>query len=264
MRYEITIYISSGQKNGFYTLRQRTIAHDTGRNHFSDQYIKTLSTDRAKAEKLAKEYFDRCWSDRPDAKLDTWADFELCEWGKGLPTQDVQALRMIESGLWPFGKLCGHAIENADNRYILWWAEQEVRVETKAPAKALIEICFQIATDRGLIAEKKAREDAAKKAAEERKAKQKWIGEIGKRREFEGTLVFQKDFVTAYGLSYINKFEDDDGDVFVYFGTSNVGRKGDKVKFVATIHEHSEFRGDKQTIVKRPSKITVKTPEEET
>lgn len=81
-----------------------------------------------------------------------------------------------------------------------------------------------------------------------------YIGTVGERAVFENLrVVFTMDRENAYGKSMIIKFEDLNGNVITWFasGTHNY-QKGDVVSRIkATIKNHDEFRGVKQTIITR-------------
>lgn len=59
----------------------------------------------------------------------------------------------------------------------------------------------------------------------------------------------------AYGRSYMTIARTDDGSVVVYRGNVDLGQKGEQVKIMATIKEHTYYQGVKQTIINRPKKV---------
>jgi hypothetical protein len=59
-----------------------------------------------------------------------------------------------------------------------------------------------------------------------------------------------------YGFSYINICRDADGNVVIYKGTQNWG-KGTEVACMATVKDHAVRDGVKQTIIQRPTKVTL-------
>ena len=81
------------------------------------------------------------------------------------------------------------------------------------------------------------------------------IGQVGSRMTFEGMIksvtTFFRRRVSYYdsGVGYLTRVSVDGNEV-VYFG--QLGEKGDTVKFVATVKEHGEYNGRKQTVVSRP------------
>ena len=85
------------------------------------------------------------------------------------------------------------------------------------------------------------------------------VGTVGERRDFELTVKFVTSFETQFGITNVIIMEDVDGNVVVYKGAGSLynaaGRdaiKGDKVVVKATIKEHGERDGVKQTMIARP------------
>ncbi len=97
-----------------------------------------------------------------------------------------------------------------------------------------------------------------------------WQGEVGKRSDIELTFVREYSYeVPGHGWNagyedrYIYTFADDDGNCYVW-KTGNVmvyrptdddrdatAQPGDKVTLRATVKEHGEYRGVKQTVLTR-------------
>lgn len=86
-----------------------------------------------------------------------------------------------------------------------------------------------------------------------------YVGEIGKRETFEATLVYTTNLESQFGVTHLYKFKDAAGSILVWFASSvfyNVaaGRDidlGDTVKFDATVKNHEEYKGIKQTQITR-------------
>jgi hypothetical protein len=82
------------------------------------------------------------------------------------------------------------------------------------------------------------------------------IGTIGERMTFKGVIVSVAEFERAKfhyydsGVGYITRVNVNGNDV-VYFGTFGLER-GAEVEFKATVKEHGEYRGRRQTVVNRP------------
>jgi hypothetical protein len=87
------------------------------------------------------------------------------------------------------------------------------------------------------------------------------LGEVGKRSEFTATIKFKKVFEAVYGYqrttSTLYVMEDANGNALKYM-SSNVflGDVGDTVTFVASVKDHSEYKGVKQTVVTRAKLVT--------
>jgi hypothetical protein len=95
---------------------------------------------------------------------------------------------------------------------------------------------------------------AQRQTREDEKKLSEYQGEIKKRQVFKNLkLVFVTSYETQYGTNQISKLVDDDGNVFVWFGTgfdSSV-EIGDTVDIKATPKAHEEYEGTKQTIITR-------------
>tara|TARA_Y100000310_G_scaffold171492_2_gene171686 strand:- start:520 stop:1245 length:726 start_codon:yes stop_codon:yes gene_type:complete len=234
-----------------YTLR---VCHQ-GEGFSSDNYVANLSITSETAEAKAKDYFNRCYSDRDDASFQGFADFQLNERGAPKPWERA-ALALVADDRWPFGKNKGKSITDAEDGYLLWWAEQEINGSTSHPAAALIARCAGIALERDLYAKR----DAAKAEREARWAAEAagsdWIGELDTRQTFTATVERIRTFENNWGEeSCVQNLRTADGDLIVYWGWSELGDEGSQVQFDARIKRHDEFRNQKQTIVNRPTKI---------
>ena len=79
------------------------------------------------------------------------------------------------------------------------------------------------------------------------------VGTVGSRTDFELTLTFYTSFDGTFGTTHIHGFKDATGNVFIYKGSKRLDvAKGEQIKFKATIKEHGERDGVKQTILARP------------
>ena len=78
-----------------------------------------------------------------------------------------------------------------------------------------------------------------------------YVGEIGDRIEINATVKFCMGFDGFYGTTYINTMVDADGNIYVYKG-KRLASKGDQISLKATIKDHSEYKGAKQTVLSRP------------
>lgn len=100
--------------------------------------------------------------------------------------------------------------------------------------------------------------DAAEKAIKAQRGEHvsEYIGNVGERRDFNCTLVghftFESHFSYYGEVNHIYKFEDENGDIVVWNTSSWIDDQKKNFKFKATVKEHSEYRGEKQTVVTRP------------
>ena len=78
-----------------------------------------------------------------------------------------------------------------------------------------------------------------------------YVGQIGERITFKATVAsFITSWETMYGMTFLYKFEDGGGNVYVWFSSKAVDvHSGDTVK--GTVKNHSERGGVKQTIITR-------------
>ena len=97
-----------------------------------------------------------------------------------------------------------------------------------------------------------------------------YIGSVGSKISVEVTYRKRSSFTTSFGYRYIDnnvfKLEDDNGNCIVWKTTSWIEDKnfvddngmckiipeGSKLLLTATVKEHSEYKGTKQTLISRP------------
>lgn len=83
-----------------------------------------------------------------------------------------------------------------------------------------------------------------------------YIGTIGERRDFVCKMVGHFTYESHYSYygetNHIYKFEDENGDIVVWNTSSWLEDDKPEYRFKATVKEHSEYRGEKQTVIARP------------
>ena len=82
------------------------------------------------------------------------------------------------------------------------------------------------------------------------------IGTVGERQSFTFNVTIVSSWDSMYGTTYLHVCRDADGNIIIYKG-SNPWNAGDKITCMAKVKEHSEREGVKQTIIQRPTKVTV-------
>jgi len=101
---------------------------------------------------------------------------------------------------------------------------------------------------------------------EKEKVSSEFFGEVGSRQTITGVLTFSRAVsVNSWGVSYLNKILVNGKDEVVYFGKpfgfdaegETDGNIGKTVSLVATIKEHKEFGGKRQTVIQRPAKVSI-------
>jgi hypothetical protein len=80
------------------------------------------------------------------------------------------------------------------------------------------------------------------------------FGAIGDRVEIQGMIERVISIDTNFGIKYINVIRCNNGNLAVYRG-NYLGDKADAVHLMATVIEHGERDGVKQTIIQRPKKV---------
>jgi hypothetical protein len=104
----------------------------------------------------------------------------------------------------------------------------------------------------GMIARAEARVAGfAAKRAEEAETSN-WIGTVGERRDFTVTIRHIVTMEGQFGTSYLHIMNDAQGNVVIYKGTKILGGKTETLTVKATVKEHGERDGVKQTKIARP------------
>lgn len=75
--------------------------------------------------------------------------------------------------------------------------------------------------------------------------------EVGQKVEVELNVLKINWFDSIYGTHYIYNMQDANGNVFIWKTACNEIQEGDKVTIKATVKEHNEYRGVKQTVLTR-------------
>lgn len=89
------------------------------------------------------------------------------------------------------------------------------------------------------------------KEIDERAAKSQHVGEVGQRLEMELRCLEYKEFESDWGMTYLHKFEDKDGNIITWWGSKGVADVGQTIVARATVKRHGEYKGVKETIVTR-------------
>lgn len=78
------------------------------------------------------------------------------------------------------------------------------------------------------------------------------FGEVKKRYNFELEVTFVLAIPSYYGTNYMHILKDSEGNMFKWIATNGTEfETGDIVKGKATVVEHTEYRGTKQTVLQR-------------
>lgn len=114
------------------------------------------------------------------------------------------------------------------------------------------------------FAERDAMREAERAA---KRARKTWVGTIGKREEFEVTVVFTTCWDTQWGTTELVAMEDQDGNKLVWRATGCTELdKGMKARIRGTVKDHDTYKDEKQTVLQRVAVLEVLTgmePEKE-
>jgi len=99
---------------------------------------------------------------------------------------------------------------------------------------------------------------AALDRAEVARLTSKHIGAVGDKVTLtitvERIVVLKSEF---YGDNYITIATDEQGNTIVYKGRTDIGGKGDTCTIKASVKDHTEYNGVKQTLIQRPKVLEV-------
>lgn len=143
-------------------------------------------------------------------------------------------------------------------------ADQRAKRQAKKQAEAAEALAKRKAEE-----EERARKQAEREARwAEEKAQSNYIGSIGDKLDIEVTFSHEISFDTQFGRMNIYFFKDEAGNTLAWKtsamlwindldenGNNIFIRKGDKIRFIASIKEHNEYKGEKQTMLQRVRKI---------
>ena len=105
-----------------------------------------------------------------------------------------------------------------------------------------------------------AKLEADKRAKEESKSRH--IGEIKERITFRGHVVFTTSFEGSFGPVFIWKFQDEDGNNFTWFASSDLEdiEIGNEVTVTGSVKKHGEYNGILETVITR-AKVKLTKPD---
>jgi len=246
------VYISTGDNNGFYTIRVKKFFRVPNTNTFfwRDRFLKnssrTWKAAMAEALTVAKSRNGRLLT----RVEDKW---ELNDWGSGkTATRRISHyytwMLLLEAGVMPFGKHKDEKLSDLPCGYRTWLRTQN---DGSAMWKLMINALEPYEAEDKKAAERVAEERAIKQAKiEEIKRQSRWIGYPGKRIATKVTCEHKHQFESRYGSGTISTLRDENGNCIKTFGVCRLA-VGDTADVVFTIKEHSEWRDEKQTIVTR-------------
>jgi hypothetical protein len=93
------------------------------------------------------------------------------------------------------------------------------------------------------------REEAEKRKAE--MTKSDFVGEVGERITVPVTVVRTREVGGQFGVSYMYRMLDADGDIYVWFSSNNVLDDGKTYNLTGTVKKHETYNDIKQTVLTR-------------
>lgn len=103
---------------------------------------------------------------------------------------------------------------------------------------------YQMELDNIEYQARKAKEKAEKPVSQ-------YVGEVGKRMEFTVTVKKVLKFESRFGVTKFHIMEDEDGNNLVWYASNEQLDEGETYKLKATVKEHKEYNGEKQTVLTR-------------
>lgn len=85
-----------------------------------------------------------------------------------------------------------------------------------------------------------------------------YFGEVGERGEFILTVINKRGFSTQFGWTTLHIFKDQDDNIATWFSSNKEFEEGETVTIKATVKEHREYEGTKQTVLTRCNEVKKK------
>jgi hypothetical protein len=93
-------------------------------------------------------------------------------------------------------------------------------------------------------------------AAEAATKTNEYLGTVGERSVFSGLKIVRVTPIEGhYGTTFLTCFEDDAGRSLVWFASKCPGKVGEVFNLKATIKEHKDYNGTKQTVITRATEV---------
>ena len=151
------------------------------------------------------------------------------------------------------------------------WIERTPEYQAKLDARRAAKRAKQEAEEQAKLDAERTEREAAEKAEAERKESERlaleaekaisqFVGAVGEKLTvtavYIGSPYFERKSFAGYGTEtcYINTFKDADGNKILWKTGRNVGSQyevGQTVEITGTVKEHSEYKGEKQTVLIR-------------
>lgn len=248
-------YMSVGEHEVFYTMRQRTIT----RFGDVDHHVCNLSMDLEEAVKKINAHFNVLKQRLELNPVEGYSIGLIDEpegdaGGKRAPKHvsrwEMECILKLEEGIMPFGKHKDIQLADCPDSYITWLADQykeQDEGERSSVMNTAASIALGIALERGLF-----------EARIEANLKLNHLGEIGKRSEFTAKITSYGVTSNQYGYVYSFNLKTESGDVIIYKGSKFLGEQNDVLTLKATPSFHGTGDNEfKYTVIKRPTVLNI-------
>ncbi len=247
-------YLSTGDHNGFYTLHLVRAAP----NFFKDSFIKNMGRDW---NEVHAKYARYCQLVEAVAETSYDSQWDLNEWGSGGTTdwsisQFMNWKACFAIGEMPFGKHRGKSLSNLPWDYRVWL--RKAAAEKIADGNKFVVRSWQLVfdalmpfqdADEILDRESETLRDVRAEAEILRKAASQHIGSEGDKLTLNLKCVGR--FTSQFANYVISKLVDEAGNSFTTFGVCPLDKGGEFTPIKFTVKRHSEYKGEKQTVINR-------------
>jgi len=281
--FKPTLYIGVGEKGCFFTLREtyehtvyipmgemggavvNGIYQGTVEKEVRSFHIKNLSQDadeafekataaaeaatmelRTTRESLREEMnaVHRRSAEEMEAAAKAMAERQA-KWDAEREAQDSQSREVIEAGYFPFGRYAGEHFSEAPLSYLRWIAKggfDDIMMNAIASAVKASGVLPTLPEVTPGV----------------------YTGEVKKRQDFRVTVLegfsFTRGSFSGYGSEtvYVSKLvEKETGALITVMSTAwdVIDRVGEELTIKATVKEHSEYKGEAQTVVQRVKEV---------
>lgn len=256
-------YVKTDVIHNVFTMRVRykiLLYSQTTEKDYHIRFLDTDDKDKDKAKEIVQNHVKSlrvrgaCWAVFSDVELEPLSEVEPWSGEKG---------EKIERGTIPFGKYVDFSFDDVyktDENYLSF-----IRSDKFQPTNS---VGIYLAEAVSVFLNEKELEKGFKMDPE---TNNEWIGTVGERTVFKGTVTNNIEVEGRYGTNRIITFMQKETGYEICYKGSAMSREGggplekeDRVIFQATIKRHTEYRKKKQTEVRHPLiNIVFEVPKEE-
>lgn len=261
------VYLSSGDLNGYYTLRVVTYSVEYDQLGVAvgytshDRYVQNLSIEGGNAERKASEY-----AEKHGFENHAVADFDLCGFSRWEFENTTNIGVALELQRFIFGKHAGSTFKQvveSDLQYMQWILDEGRVYDDKEYIKGSRMSDFRCAAVAVYRLHKEGKLDipAPEPIQWEPEVPSEYIGSIGDKVELEGVVQFVKSIESYYGWTTLFIIKVADRDIVKFFTSSSSFddvQRDDRIKFKGTVDKHDDqYNGSRETFLKRPKCVEI-------